>query len=139
MQYLLNDLTQGSQPTKVLPRHSVSPVGLGVGTATREHRERCIDVVPQKESYFLPPVRRSRHREVEVGINSMPRSDKEVHTTQNRHFRARALHESGAKEVVPQIEVVLDPHVGLTQGHKGRYVQDPQRGEMVHFQTIELH
>jgi hypothetical protein len=69
----------------------------------------------------------------------MPRSDKEVHTTQNRRFRARALHESGAKEVVPQIEVVLDPLVGLTQGHKGRYVQDPQRGEMAHFQTIELH
>jgi hypothetical protein len=28
-------------------------------------------------------------------------------------------------EVVSQIEVGLDPHVGLAQGHKGRHVQDP--------------
>jgi hypothetical protein len=29
---------------------------------------------------------------------------------------------ASAKEVVPHMEVGLDPHVGLAWGHKGRYV-----------------
>jgi hypothetical protein len=38
---------------------------------------------------------------------------------------------SGTKEVLPQIEVGLNPHVGLTHGNKGRYVQDPQGGQVI--------
>jgi hypothetical protein len=30
------------------------------------------------------------------------------------------------------------PHVGLAQGHIGRYVQDPRGGQVVQFQAIEL-
>jgi hypothetical protein len=54
----------------------------------------------------------------------------EVHTTQNHHFHARALQEPDVKEVVPQIKVGLDPHVGLTQGHKGRYRTAVESGEI---------
>jgi hypothetical protein len=54
----------------------------------------------------------------------MPRLDKGVHTAQNCRFYTRALLEPGTK-VVPQIEVGLNCHVGLTQGHEGHYVQDP--------------
>jgi hypothetical protein len=75
---------------------------------------------------------------VEVWINFVPRSDKNVHTTQNRRFYTRALLELGTKEVVSQITVEFNPHVGLTQGHKGRYVEDPRGGQVVQFQTIEL-
>jgi hypothetical protein len=68
----------------------------------------------------------------------MPRSDIDVHATQNYCFRAQALQELGAKEVIPQIEVRLNPYIGLTQGHKGCYVQYPQGRQVVQFQAIEL-
>jgi hypothetical protein len=68
-----------------------TPSWVGGGAATRENGEWRIGVVPQKESYFPPPVRRIRYREVEVWINSAPRSNEDVHTTQSCHFLARAL------------------------------------------------
>jgi hypothetical protein len=68
----------------------------------------------------------------------MPKSNEDVHTTQNCCFHTQALLEPDMKEVVPQIEVGLNPHVGLTHGHKGRYVQDLQGGQVVQFQAIEL-
>jgi hypothetical protein len=37
------------------------PLGLGNGVATSDHGEQRIDVIPQKEPYFLPPGRRVRH------------------------------------------------------------------------------
>jgi hypothetical protein len=55
----------------------------------------------------------------------MPGSNEDVHTAQNYRLHTRALLEPGAKELVQQVEVGLNPHVGLTQGHKDRYVQDP--------------
>jgi hypothetical protein len=68
----------------------------------------------------------------------MPRSDGDAHTAQNCRFHAQALLEPGAKEIVPQIEVGLNPHIGLTHGHKGRHVHDPQGGQVMQFQAIEL-
>jgi hypothetical protein len=106
--------------------------------ATHKHRERHVSVVPQKELYFSSPVCRSGHREVKVGIDSVPRFDVDIHATQNHRFRARSLQEPGEKEVVPQIEVRLNPHVGLAQDHIGRYVQDPRGGKVVQLQAIEL-
>jgi hypothetical protein len=102
--------------------HTVPPVGLGDGAATHEHAERCISVVPQKEPYFPPPVRGTERREVEVWINFAPGSDEDVHTTQSHCLRARVLLYLGAKEVVPQIEVELNPHIGLAQSDKCRHV-----------------
>jgi hypothetical protein len=66
---------------------------LGDGAATREHRERCVSGIHQKEPYFSPPVQRSEHREMEVGINSMCKSDEDVHATQNYSFRTQVLPE----------------------------------------------
>jgi hypothetical protein len=99
--------------------HTVPPVGLGNGAATCEHGERCVGVIPRKEPYFPPPVRRTKHWEVEVGINSTPRSNKDVHITQSYRFHARAWPQLGTKEVLLQIEVGLNPYMGLAQGHKG--------------------
>jgi hypothetical protein len=42
------------------------------------------------------------------------------------------------EEIVPQIKVGLNPHVGLAQGHEGRYMQDPQRSQMMQLQVVEL-
>jgi hypothetical protein len=67
------DLTQGLQPVEVSPDHSVPPVGFGDRAATCEHGERRSSIVPEKEPYSPPPVRRFRHREVKVGINFVPR------------------------------------------------------------------
>jgi hypothetical protein len=67
---MLNDLTQGLQPTEVPLGHSPSWVGRwGSYPSTRG----VIGVIPQKEPYFPPPVRRSGHGEVEVGIYYMPK------------------------------------------------------------------
>jgi hypothetical protein len=62
---------------------------------------------------------------VELGIDSMPRFDIDVHATQNRRFRARVLREPDTKEVLPNIKVGLNPHVDITLGHKGHDIQDP--------------
>jgi hypothetical protein len=42
------------------------------------------------------------------------------------------------EEVVPQVEVGLNQHVGFTQGYEGRDMYDPQRSQMMQFQVIEL-
>jgi hypothetical protein len=109
---------------EVLLGHTISPFGLRDGAATHAHGEWCVSVVPHKEPYFPPPEWRVGHQEAKVGINYRPRSDKDVHIAQSRHLRTRALLSPGTKEVVPQIEVGLNPHIGLAQGHKGRHVQD---------------
>jgi hypothetical protein len=80
--------------------HSIPPIGLGDGAATHGHEEWCVGVIPQKETYFPPTVHRSTQGEVKVGIDSVPRSDVDVHTTQNHCFCSRALQEPGVKEVV---------------------------------------
>jgi hypothetical protein len=85
---------------EVPPGHSIPSVGLGDGAASCEQGERHIGVVPKKEPYFSPPVRRTGQGEVEVGIDSMPRSEVDVHATQNRYFRTRAMWELSVKEVV---------------------------------------
>jgi hypothetical protein len=87
LQQFLNDLPWGLQPVEVLLSHIVPPSGLTDRAAAHEHGERRISVIPQKESYFLPPVGRTGHQEVEVGINSTLRPDKDVHTTLGHHFR----------------------------------------------------
>jgi hypothetical protein len=69
----------------------IPSVGLGDGATTHEHGKRYVGIVPQKEPYFSPPVQWTKHREVEDGINSTPRSDEDVHTAQSHHFHARAL------------------------------------------------
>jgi hypothetical protein len=76
---------------EVCPDHTEPPVRLGDATAPREHGERRISVIPEKEPYFLPPVWRTGRQEVEVRINSAPRSNKDVQTIQSRCFRAQAL------------------------------------------------
>jgi hypothetical protein len=64
------------------------PAGLADRAATHEHEEWHVGVVPQKEPFFLPPIRRTGCQEVEVGINSKDKSDEDIHTAQRRHFRA---------------------------------------------------
>jgi hypothetical protein len=54
----------------------------------------------------------------------MPRLEVDLHATQNCRFHVCALRELDAKEVVPQVEVGVNAHEGLTQSHKGRDMQD---------------
>jgi hypothetical protein len=42
-----NDLQQGFQPVEVSPSHTVLLVGMGDGTATHKHGERCVSIVHQ--------------------------------------------------------------------------------------------
>jgi hypothetical protein len=54
----------------------------------------------RKNHTFSPHVRGTKRWEVEVWINSVPKSDEDVHTAQNHHFHAQTLPEPGVKEVV---------------------------------------
>jgi hypothetical protein len=58
-------------------------------------------IISQKEQYFPPPVYTIEHGEVEVGNDSVPGFNIDIHATKNRRFHARALWEPDAKEVVP--------------------------------------
>jgi hypothetical protein len=82
-----NELMQGLQRMKVHLSYTVPPVRLGDGAAIHEHGERHVGVVPPKEPYSQPPDRRVGHREVKVGTNSRPESDKDVDNGQSYHFR----------------------------------------------------
>jgi hypothetical protein len=48
----------------VSPSHIVPPFGLQDGAATHDHGEQCVDIVPQKEQYFLQPDRRVGHQKM---------------------------------------------------------------------------
>jgi hypothetical protein len=72
---------------EILLGHPVALAGLGDGAVTHEHRERHDSIIPQKEPYFLPPIRGFRHEEVKVRINAMPRLDVDDQASQNHRFR----------------------------------------------------
>jgi hypothetical protein len=85
------------------------PVGLGDGAVTCECRERHDGDISQKEPYFVPLICRIVHGEVEVGIDSVPEFDIDVHTTENHRLHGRALVEPDAKEVVAHIKLGVNP------------------------------
>jgi hypothetical protein len=58
-------------------------------------------VVPEKDPYFLPPVRAFGNGEVKVRIDKLPGLDVDDHTSQNHCFCIRALLELDVKEEVP--------------------------------------
>jgi hypothetical protein len=122
----------------VLLSDSVPPVGLSSRAPTRNHRERCVDVILQEEPLHLPPTQRVGHRELEVRVDLKPSSDMNIDAAPHRCLRARVLPESDMTEIVPQIKVGLNPHVSLAQGYEGRDVQNPQRSQMMQLQAIEL-
>jgi hypothetical protein len=98
----------------VLLGHPIPPVGLGDGTVASKHGERRGGGgVPQVEPHFLPPINGFRHGDVEIRIDTLPRLDTDDHNPRISHFRARALREPNAKEVVPQDEMGVNPHEGL--------------------------
>jgi hypothetical protein len=57
---------------------------------------------------------------------------------QSCHFCVRVLWTLGAKEVVPQVEMGVNAHVGLAQSYEGYNVQDPRQGQIVQLQAIVL-
>jgi hypothetical protein len=60
----------------------------------------------------------------------MPKPDVDNHTTPptNCQFRVWVLWMPDAEEIVLQVKMGVNPHIGLTQSHKDRDVLDPQEG-----------
>jgi hypothetical protein len=62
----LEDVTHGLQQTGVFLGHPIPLAGLDGGALTCNHRERCINVVPQEEPLFLPSNQWVQDPEAEV-------------------------------------------------------------------------
>jgi hypothetical protein len=132
---LLYNLMQGPQLAEVLPGHSILLVGLGDGVVTGECGKRCISVVPQVELFVPPPLHRSGYQDVEISIDVMPRPRVDNHAPQNCHFCVWVLWMPVVEKIVSQDEMEVNPHIGLTQNHKGRDIQDPRGGQIVQLQA----
>jgi hypothetical protein len=94
----LSELAQGLHLAEVLLGHPLLPVGLGDEAATHEHGEQCDIVILHREPHFVPHVHILGHGKVKVGIDAMPGFNMDDHTTQNRHFHARAPWEPDVKK-----------------------------------------
>jgi hypothetical protein len=87
--------------------------------AIHKRGEQCIGVVSQQEPGSPPPGQRVGHRNKKVRINLRRGSEYGVHIAQGLHSRVRALSQPRLEKVAPQVEVGLNPNVGLAQGHEG--------------------
>jgi hypothetical protein len=79
---------------------------------TSEHGERCSVITPRLEMDGRAP--------------------------RDHHFCIRALRALDAEEVVPHLQMGVNPHDGLAQSHKGHDVQNPQGGQIMQLQVIIL-
>jgi hypothetical protein len=100
--------------------------------------EQCVGVVSQVEPVFLPPLHQFVHGGVKIMIDAMPRLGVDNYVPRNCLFHVRALQTLDVEEVVPHIEMGVNPHVGLAQSLGGRDVQDPHGGKIVQLQAIVL-
>jgi hypothetical protein len=66
----------------------------------------------------------------------MPRLDMNNRTPRECQLRFWVLRMPDTKEVNPQIKLMVNPLVSLTQSHKGLYVQDPRVGQMVQLKAV---
>jgi hypothetical protein len=62
---------------------------------------------------------------VEVWVRTLPRVDMNTYAAQHHYLRVWVRPELDVEEVVPQVEVGFDPHVGLAQGYEGHNMEDP--------------
>jgi hypothetical protein len=76
---LLNDLMQDLQLVEVLLGHPVPPVMMGSGAVTGEYRERRVGIIPQVKPLFVPPLHQFGHRDIEIGIDTLPGLDVDNH------------------------------------------------------------
>jgi hypothetical protein len=121
----LDDLAQGLQLAEALPSHPIPPARLGNGAATNERGERRIGIIPPVQPLLPPPLHQFGHGNAEVRIDAMPRLDMDNHTPQICQFHVLVLRTSDAEEMVRQVKMGVNTHVGLAQSHEVHDVQDP--------------
>jgi hypothetical protein len=129
-------LAQGLQHAEVLPSHSMSLGRQGNRAATSKHGEWIRGIIRQVKPLLLPPLHRLGHGDFEVRIYSMPKLDMNNRTPRECQLRFWVLRMPDTKEVNPQIKLMVNPLVSLTQSHKGLYVQDPRVGQMVQLKAV---
>jgi hypothetical protein len=115
----------------VLLGHPVSPGRQGNGTVIGKRRERHKGIVPQVKPLLSPPLHQYGHVDVKIRINAMPEIN--VNDCASRYCKlcVRVLWMSDMEEIVPHAEMGVNAHVGLTQSHEGRDVEDPRGGQIV--------
>jgi hypothetical protein len=61
------------------------------------------------------------------------------HVTRDHQLRFRVLQMTDMEEVLPQIEIGVDPQVSFTQGYKGYNMQDSNGSYVVKLEAVVLH
>jgi hypothetical protein len=66
----------------------------------------------------------------------VPGLDTDDRTLGDRQLSFGILRTLNMKEILPQINLRVDPQVSLTQSHEGRYMQDSQGRQVVKLETV---
>jgi hypothetical protein len=119
------DLTHGLQLAEVLQGHPVPLDRKGNRAITSERKKRHGGVVPQIKPLLPPPFHQFGYGGVEIRINTMSELDMNDCTPRDCQLHVWVLWTPDTEEIIPQVEMGVNPHVGLTQSHKGCDVQDP--------------
>jgi hypothetical protein len=104
--------------------------------ATGKHWEWSRRVVPQVKPFLPPPLHQSEHGDFKVRIYPVPGLDTDDRTLGDRQLSFGILRTLNMKEILPQINLRVDPQVSLTQSHEGRYMQDSQGRQVVKLETV---
>jgi hypothetical protein len=106
---LLDDLAQGLQLAEVLPGHPIPPSRQGNGVDTGEHGEWRAGIILEVKPLPRPPRHRFGHGDVEIRVDATP---------PNCQFHIWVLWTLDMEEIVPSVEMGVNPHIGLAKSQK---------------------
>jgi hypothetical protein len=111
---LLKVLTQGLYPAEVLPNHPLSLGGQGNRETTRKCGEQGGIIDLQEEPSFSPSLHRPGHVNLKVWIQPVPQCDMDDRASRGRQLHFKILWMVHMEEILPQIEIGVDPQVSFT-------------------------
>jgi hypothetical protein len=66
----------------------------------------------------------------------MPRLDMDDRASRDRQLRFRILQTTHTEEILPSIEIEVDPQVSFTQGYEDSNMQDSRGSQVVKLKAI---
>jgi hypothetical protein len=128
---LLKVLTEGLYLAEVHPDHPLSPGGQGNRVTTKKRGKRGKIIVLQKEPSFSPSLHRPGHQDLKVWTHLMPQLDMDGRTSRDHQLYFRILWMVHTEEILPQIEIGVNPEVRFTKGYEEGNMQDSGGSQVV--------